>query len=761
MTGELANKVALVTGGGKGVGRAIALRLAAEGAHIIVNWFHSEDAARTTLAEITAGGGSGELLRGSVADETAVRAMFDAVAERHGGLDILVNNAARGTLAPLSSLRESDWHKALSVNLHGSRRCALSAAPLMAGRRGSIVNVSSIGAGRVIANYAAVGVSKAALEALTRYLAVEFAAQGIRVNTASAGLIDNQTVSLFPDSNRFRDVVTAATPMARLATEEDLTDLVLFLASDRSAFLTGQLLLADGGLSLGSASLTPHPGGRTGAARIGPTPVDVIEPQAPAPVAPEPDAGPLVAIVGTGLTIPGASDPDEFWRLLVEPATLFTEPGERFDLEHFYSPDPDAEDRTYCRVGGHIHDFRPHPALAAELRSGQRPADEATMWLRHSLLQARDRVRVRDDDRCGVYIGAWPGGSQSLAEHLVTEHLVTALDATDDGAAERLREVLARRYPRARSGEPVVPAAMVRAALAGVVTGATEAIVIDTACASALYALDVGAKALLAGDCDIAYCGGVEALHPTVGVMFAKLGGLSRSGAVRSFDQDADGTLFSDGAAVVALKLLARAQADGDEILGVLAGFGAAADGRGKSIAAPNPVGLRLAIERARAVNGITADRIDWMIAHATGTSAGDRTELRTLAALAPERGYPCSSNKAVVGHTGWAAGMVSVIHAVLALRAQRIPGQHDFTALPEDTHDERVRITASGTELPAGKDHARTVGISSYGFGGTNAHLVAHRSRRRHRPPLGTPGHRRRPGRGRLECPPARRCRP
>ncbi|MEV6560916.1 SDR family oxidoreductase [Nocardia sp. NPDC051756] len=722
MSGEFTGKNALVTGGGKGIGRAICLRLAEQGAHVLVNYFHSANDARSTLDEILRLGGSAELVQGSVADEESVHTMFRTIADRHGGLDILINNAARGTLAPMSTLRNSDWSKALAVNLDGSRRCAQAAAALMAGRDGSIVNLSSIGAGLVIGNYATVGVSKAALEALTRYLAVEFAAAGIRVNTASAGLVDNDTSHLFPDSDVFRQTVLAATPLGRLATEADLTEIVLFLASDRASFITGQVILADGGLALGSASLTPPAEPARAAAVVG---VPATDPPTPPPESTECDDQ-LVAVVGTGMAIAGANSPQEFWSLLSRPRPVFTEPGERFSLENFYAADRAAVDRTYCRVGGHLHDFHPHPALAAEESADGPLRDEATRWLRHSLLQARDGVHSASTDRCAVYVGAWPGGSQTLPEHLVTQTFTSAVDqAAGPAAATRLRELLRRRYPRARADQPVLPMMVVEAAIAGILDQVTEATVIDTACASSLYAVDFGVKALLAGDCDIAYCGGVEVLNPTVAVMFAKLGGLSRGGAVRSFDASADGTLFSDGAAVVTLKLLSRARADGDQILGVLTGFGAAADGRGKAIAAPNPAGQRLAIERARGINETSPAAVDWIVAHATGTTAGDRTELQTLAAVAPPDGYPCSSNKAVVGHTGWAAGAVSLIHAAEALRAGRIPGQYGFTAAPADVPTDRTRVSDCDTDFPADPQRPRLVGISAFGFGGTNGHLL------------------------------------
>jgi acyl transferase domain-containing protein len=267
---------------------------------------------------------------------------------------------------------------------------------------------------------------------------------------------------------------------------------------------------------------------------------------------------------------------------------------------------------------------------------------------------------------------------------------------------------------------------MVRSAVAGLLPDDCEIGVVDAACSSSLYAIDLGAKSLIARNCDIALCGGVSCVSPRYNVAFAKLGGLSRSGNVRVFDRAADGTLFSDGAAVVALKLLDRAVDDGDRILGVLAGFGASSDGRGKAVHAPNPVGQALCVERARHAGRIEADEVDWVIAHGTGTPVGDAVELRTLEDAAPPTGYLCTSNKSLVGHTGWSAGTVSVIHLLLALQHERIPAQRGFTE-PADAAVKagRVRVPRVSTPWPAVGGRPRVAGVSSFGFGGANAHLL------------------------------------
>nr|BFD81223.1 hypothetical protein StreXyl84_06240 [Streptomyces sp. Xyl84] len=430
----------------------------------------------------------------------------------------------------------------------------------------------------------------------------------------------------------------------------------------------------------------------------------------------------LVAVVGIGLAVPGAGSPAELWRLLNGGRDAFSEPGERFRLDHFWSPDPHEEDKTYARRAGYLHGFRPHPDPADEESAGT-GRDDASRWLWHALLQAREHVRTGPGRRCAAYVGAWPGGSQSLVESVLVDVLTRPLP--DGGEAEQVRKALFEHYRHALpAGEAATPDAVVREVFSRLPEPVTESCVVDTACASSLYAVDLGVKALLAGECEIAYCGGITVVDPTMAVMFAKLNGLSRHGRVRAFTKAADGTLFSDGAAVVALKTLRQAVRDGDTVHGVLLGFGGAADGRGKSISAPNPAGQRRAIERARAVNSVTPEQVDWVVAHGTGTAAGDRVESQVLSALGPSSGQLCTSNKPVFGHTGWTAGVVSLIHALLGLRHGWVPAQLGAWESPDEPAGGLV-VPSGPVRLRPRHDGRRTVGVSAFGFGGTNAHLL------------------------------------
>ncbi|MBM7774866.1 3-oxoacyl-(acyl-carrier-protein) synthase [Actinokineospora baliensis] len=419
-----------------------------------------------------------------------------------------------------------------------------------------------------------------------------------------------------------------------------------------------------------------------------------------------------VVVVGMGIVLPGADSPDRFWELLHGEDTVFGEPGDRIALDHIFSGDPTEADRTYSRVSGFM---APDPRADAA-------TDFTEGWLRRGIAQAMATVTTTGTDRHLFAVGLTADGSHHLEQSLVAREVRRLLgDRLDAGTDQRLREL----YPLAVDApEEMLPYRIARRAAVDL-PGDTEVVVVDTACSSSLYSIDIGARALRAGEADVAVCGGAFAVGVQNLVLFSKLRGLSRSGAVRPLDASADGVLFTDGAAVLALKTLARARADGDTVLAHVAGFGGSSDGRGKAIYAPNPVGQRIALRRAWAAAGVDAGDIDWVIAHATGTPAGDRAELTVLGELGGPTGWTVSSNKSTVGHTGWAAGAVSAVHAVLALRHGRIPAQRHFTGLPRDV-DGAVPITVPTTDLAwqAG-DRARTVAISAMGFGGTNGHLL------------------------------------
>ncbi len=195
---ELDGKLALVTGGGRGIGRAIALELAQRGADVLVTYVRHPDQAEETASAARLLGVTAETIRANVADEANVGHLFGVVAERFGYLDVLVNNSASGVNRAAVDLTAHHWDWTLNVNARGAWLCAKAALPLMQARGGgAIVSVSSLGARRVMQDYFLVGVSKAALEAVTRYLAVEFAPHNVVVNAVSGGLVRTDALKSF------------------------------------------------------------------------------------------------------------------------------------------------------------------------------------------------------------------------------------------------------------------------------------------------------------------------------------------------------------------------------------------------------------------------------------------------------------------------------------------------------------------------------------------------------------------------------------
>jgi enoyl-[acyl-carrier protein] reductase III len=247
----LTGKTAVITGGGRGIGRAIALRLAREGANIAVNFFRNRAPAEATAKQAREHGVDAYVVRGNVGAPEDIARIFSEVAERSGGCDVLVNNAASGSIRPVVELEPKGWDWTFNINARGAFFCSQQASRQMAARGGgAIVNVSSLGAGRVVPNYVAIGASKAALESLTRYFAVELAPQHIRVNCVSASAVDTDALRQFPNREEMLAVGTRRTPWGRPLTPEDVAEVVAFLVSPAAEMIVGQTLVVDGGASL-------------------------------------------------------------------------------------------------------------------------------------------------------------------------------------------------------------------------------------------------------------------------------------------------------------------------------------------------------------------------------------------------------------------------------------------------------------------------------------------------------------------------------
>jgi len=248
---SLEGRLALVTGGSRGIGRTIAIDLARRGADVAVSYLRNEDAAAETVTAIEAEGRRGFALRGRVDTTERAHALVDAAVDALGGLDLLVSNVASGVIRPALEATEKHWDWTLDTNARALLLLAQRATPAMEARGGgAIVTISSLGAGRVLENYILVGVSKAALEACVRYLGVELAPRGIRVNAVSGAVVDTDALDHFPNREEMLRAGRERTPAGRMLVPQDLANAVAFLASAEASMIVGQTIIVDGGFSL-------------------------------------------------------------------------------------------------------------------------------------------------------------------------------------------------------------------------------------------------------------------------------------------------------------------------------------------------------------------------------------------------------------------------------------------------------------------------------------------------------------------------------
>lgn len=244
---DLSGKVALVTGGSRGIGRAAVLALAERGAHVVINYVSNETAARETAQSVEAAGGKAELSQFDVAQGEAAEKAISEVAKRLGRLDILVNSAGVAIDGLLLRLKDEDFDRILAINVKGAVACSRAAIrSMMRAKTGRIIFLSSVVGEMGNAGQTAYSASKAALLGVTKSLAREYASRGITVNAVTPGFIDTDMTSGLTDEQR--SAMLTAVPLGRTGTAREIAAAITYLASDEAAYITGQTLRVNGGM---------------------------------------------------------------------------------------------------------------------------------------------------------------------------------------------------------------------------------------------------------------------------------------------------------------------------------------------------------------------------------------------------------------------------------------------------------------------------------------------------------------------------------
>ncbi|MBI4576845.1 MAG: amino acid adenylation domain-containing protein [Planctomycetes bacterium] len=414
-----------------------------------------------------------------------------------------------------------------------------------------------------------------------------------------------------------------------------------------------------------------------------------------------------IAVVGMACRFPGADHPEAFWRLLREGVDAVSEvPADRWDIEAWYDPRPATPGKMSTRWGGFVGGidrfdaafFGIAPREAAAMDPQQRLLLEVG-W--EALEDAGLALERAGQGRAGVYIGI---SSSDYSRHLLGDAgRVDAYAGTGNAhsiAANRLSYLLDLRGP---------------------------SLAVDTACSSSLVAIHLACQGLRQGECRMALAGGVNViLSPELTVAFSQARMMAADGRCKAFDERADGYVRGEGCGVVVLKRLADARADGDTVLAVIRGSAVNQDGRSNGLTAPSGLAQQSVIREAQGRAGVTPWEIGYVEAHGTGTPLGDPIEVAALSGVFA--GAPCAlgSVKTNLGHLEAAAGIAGLIKVVLALLHEELPPTLHLRRVNPRIKNRGLPFIFPGVALPweAGRER-RIAGVSSFGFGGTNAHLV------------------------------------
>ncbi|MGH9643364.1 MAG: beta-ketoacyl synthase N-terminal-like domain-containing protein, partial [Terriglobales bacterium] len=453
-----------------------------------------------------------------------------------------------------------------------------------------------------------------------------------------------------------------------------------------------------------------------------------------------------------GAVLPDATNASTFWDNIKRGRYSVTEVApERWDPNLFFDSDPSAPDKTYSKIGGWVRDFPWDPMawrLPVPPRVGE-AMDDAQKWAiactREALQDYGYPKRALNLERTAVILGSAIGGEKQFFTVMRSYFPEFAQELAGASSFAALPEALRRDITRefhARVGNryPQITEDTMPGELSNCIAGRIANLfnfrgpnfTCDAACASAMAAVSAAVEGLAANQFDVAITGGIDRnMGASTFVKFCKVGALSATGS-RPYADGADGFVMGEGAALFILKRLADAERDGDKIYAVLRAMGAASDGKGKGITAPNPIGQILAIERAWELAGVSPETVSMIEGHGTSTKVGDLVETESMMSVLKRFNLPAGtvalgSVKSNLGHLKSAAGAAGLLKTVLALHEK---------VLPPSINCERENPGIDFAHSPLGinrqlrpwdvaKDQPRRAGVSAFGFGGTNFHAV------------------------------------
>lgn len=457
-----------------------------------------------------------------------------------------------------------------------------------------------------------------------------------------------------------------------------------------------------------------------------------------------------IAVVGIGCTLPDADDPDSLWdNILAKKYSISPMPESRFNHDLYYDPDRSAEDKTYTVLAGHVDHFEFDQERFGYTggkekklsRSQKMVLQTAYKAVEDAGLMGEDNRLICDDPaRTAVIIATCLAnelGNELQLKYWYPE-LVSMMEKTDeyqnlsDDEKQKAKQALMEGMEGENKGYDPVHGILLNIEASRIayhlgVRGANY--IVDAACASSVTALEAATGELLSGEHDQVIVGGVNThLAPESFVGFAKMGTLSQVGSF-PFDQRADGFILGEGSVIFVLKRMKDAIRDKNKIWGVINSIGSSSDGKGKAIAAPNPKGQKLSLQRCfeNIRPDIQPEDIGFIEAHGTSTTIGDQAELETLNAIYKNSNAGISSIKSQIGHLLGCAGSAGLLKALLTVNKGILPpnGQFETLSKNHDLKGSSLFIIKDSKEWKPEGNTSRKAAVSSYGFGGINYHIV------------------------------------